>query len=243
MSQLLTRQHLLLRRLHSLSGIVPLGVFVMFHLFTNFQMIRGGSEFQHEVDFIHSLPALLFLEIALWLSFGFHAVLGAFYSLTGRSNVAAYPYADNWRYLLQRITGIIAMVFVFVHVATLRWRWDVGGWFTPFFAEGVNGEPLVTATTAKALQAHWLVLVLYTVGALSAVYHWANGLWTAAISWGLTISVRAQRRWGYLCIVLGLALTVFTIGALVGAMKYQVTQPEEQAIQQRAMMSFPENQE
>jgi len=237
MSQLLPSQHFLLRRLHSLSGIVPLGVFVVFHLFTNFQLIRSGAEFQHEVHFIHSLPGLLFLEIALWLAFGFHAVLGAVYTLTGRSNAVAYPYADNWRYLLQRITGIIAMVFIFVHVATLRWRWDVGGWFTPFFAE-VNGQPLAAATTAKALQAHWLVLVLYAVGALSAVYHWANGLWTAAISWGLTISVRAQRRWGYLCIVLGLALTVFTIGALVGAMKYQVTGSEERAIEQQMPRDF-----
>ena len=231
------RYHFLLRRLHSLSGIVPVGVFVIFHLFTNFQLIRGGGEFQHEVDFIHSLPALLFLEIALWLAIGFHAVLGLWYTLSGEVNVSAYPYGSNWRYVLQRVTGVIALVFIFLHIATLRWRWDLFGWYTPFYADWGEGDervPLVAATTAKALQWHWLVVVLYAVGALSAVYHWANGLWTAAISWGLTISVAAQRRWGQFCVALGVALTVFTLGALIGALQYEVTDKEERAIQMRS---------
>ena len=226
----LGRYHFLLRRLHSLSGIVPIGLFASFHLFTNFQLLRGGGEFQHEVDFIHSLPGLLFVEIALWLALGFHAGLGVWYTLTGQINVGAYPYAGNWRYLLQRVTGGIALVFIFLHVATLRWRWDIFGWYTPFYAHGPGGEPLVSATTAQALQRHWLVVVLYAAGALSVVYHWANGLWTAAISWGLTITVQAQRRWGQFCVALGIVLAVFTIGALVGALNYPVGAEEQQAI-------------
>ena len=226
--------HFLLRRLHSLTGIVPVGVFVIFHLFTNFQLVRGGGEFQHEVDFIHSLPGLLFVEIALWLSIGFHAALGVWYTCGGQVNVTDYPYAGNRRYVLQRVTGAVALVFIFLHIATLRWRWDIFGWYTPFYAHGANGEPLVAATTAKALQSHWLVVVLYAVGALSVVYHWANGLWTAAISWGLTISVKAQRRWGQLCIALGIVLAVFTIGAIVGALTYDVNASEKKAIELRS---------
>ena len=41
--------------------------------------------------------------------------------------------------------------------------------------------------------------VVYPVGILSSCYHLANGFWTMAITWGLTISAGAQRRWGYVC--------------------------------------------
>ena len=128
---------------------------------------------------------------------------------------------------------MIALVFIFLHIATLRWRWNLFGWFTPFYATGPDGTPLAHATTALALQSN-LVLVLYIVGVLSVVYHWCNGLWTAAISWGLTISVPAQRRWGYACAGLGVLLTVFSAGAIVGARTYEVT-PAEQAAYDRSV--------
>lgn len=234
---LMQRYHFLLRRLHSLSGILPVGLFVIAHLFTNAQMIwgqsagpEGESMFQHEVDFIHSIPALLFIEIALWSSIGFHAVLGFYYTFTGKSNVKHYKYKDNWRYTLQRITGILALVFIFLHIATLRWRWDIFGWFTPFYAHGgmVEGEmigedvPMSIPYTAYALQVSWLVVAFYFVGVMSVVYHWSNGLWTAAISWGITVSEAAMQRWGYACFGLFIALTVFFLAAMGGALKYDL---------------------
>ena len=232
------RHHFLLRRLHSLSGIVPVGLFVIAHLFTNFQMIWGAgghgedAAFQHEVDFIHSIPALLFVEIGLWGGIGFHAVLGLVYTFSGKPNVKQYPHADNWRYSLQRATGFVALAFIFLHIATLRWRWNVlGMWDTPFYhrvapdgghGHGADAVPMSLPLTAYALQYHWAVVVFYLVGALSVVYHWANGLWTAAITWGVTISVAAQRRWGYVCAGLGAALTLFTAGAVYGALAYDL---------------------
>ncbi len=229
------RYHFLLRRLHSLSGILPVGLFVIMHLFTNAQMIwgqepgpEGKSHFQHEVDFIHSMPALLFIEITLWLSIGFHAALGFYYTFSGKHNVKSYKYKGNYRYLLQRITGIVALIFIFLHIATLRWRWDVFGWFTPFWAHGgvVDKEvigyhvPMSLPYTAYALQVSWLVVLFYLVGVLSVVYHWANGLWTAAISWGITTSEAAMKRWGFACAGLFVALTVFFLAAMYGALTY-----------------------
>ncbi len=228
-SSFLQRHHFLLRRLHSLSGIIPVGAFVMMHLFTNFQMLVG--DFQHEVNFIHATPALLFIEIALWLGIAFHAGLGLVYTFTGKSNVQRYRHTDNVRYVLQRVTGMIALVFIFLHIATLRWRWDLMGWFTPFYATGgPDGQPLAHATTAMALQHAWWVVAIYVVGVLSVVYHWSNGLWTAAISWGLTISVAAQKRWGYVCAGIGVALTLFSVGAIVGALRYDVTPEDRSAL-------------
>ena len=247
----LTRYHFLLRRLHSLSGILPVGVFVIMHLFTNAQMIwgqeegpAGHSHFQHEVDFIHSMPALLFVEITLWASIGFHAVLGFYYTFTGKHNVKQYKYKGNYRYLLQRITGIVALLFIFAHIATLRWRWDLFGWFTPFWAHGgvVDGEmigedvPMSLPYTAYALQVSWLVVAFYFVGVMSVVYHWSNGLWTAAISWGITTSEAAMKRWGYACAGLFVALTVFFLAAMGGALRYNPH--EDTTAEQKVVLSL-----
>jgi len=239
-SALLSRNHFILRRLHSLSGVIPIGMFVCVHLFTNAQMIwgqdpaTGQGEFQHEVDFIHSMPYLLFIEMALWGAIAFHAVLGLFYTFSGKGNLKHYSYGGNIRYMLQRVTGIIALVFIFLHIATLRWRWDIFGWYTPFYGEGyqaanaVEGSlpahlkdtPMSLPLTAYALQYSWVVVVFYIVGTLSAVFHWSNGLWTAAISWGLTITSGSMKRWGLVCAGMFVALTAFFGIAIVAAMTF-----------------------
>lgn len=230
-----TRHHFLLRRLHSLSGIVPIGIFVCFHLFTNMQMMLGT--FQHEVDWIHSQPALLFAEIGiLWLPLAFHAGLGFWYAFTGRGNTGQYRYAANWRYSMQRWTGYLAFLFIFWHVATLRWRWDFFGFYTPFFTHALTPEgqviPFAHQATAIAMQSgFYIVAVAYLIGVYSAVFHFANGLWTAAITWGLTLTVAAQKRWGYVCLLVGVTLGLFSAGSFVGALGYRVSDHERQSYQ------------
>lgn len=226
------RHYFLLRRLHSLSGVVPIGVFLLFHLTTNASIVwgrlgggahggHGGvSTFQHEVNFIHSLPALLLIEIfGLWLPLAFHAILGVVYALSGRPNVAHYGYQDNWRYTLQRISGYVGFVFVFYHVATLRWGWTFlvpGG--TEWKAE------YAASTMAAALRGGtegiepmgYVVSAFYMIGVSLLVFHLANGLWTAAITWGLTVSEQAQRRWGQVCAVVGVVLMAAAWAAVIG---------------------------
>lgn len=211
---------------------MPVGVFVIFHLFTNFQMVFGT--FQHEVNWIHSLPALIVLEVfGLWLPIGFHAALGLVYTFTGRNNVRAYGYEGNWRYALQRTTGILALLFIFYHIATLRWGWDFLG--PTFVVTGLQGEELAHASTALAMQwgplDGWLVTLAYIVGVYSVIYHWSNGLWTAAISWGITITKGSQKRWGYVCAAMGVALSIFAAGAIVSARTYEVTPEQKAAIE------------
>ena len=67
---------------------------------------------------------------------------------------------------------------------------------------------------------------------LSLVYHFANGLWTAALTWGLTVSVGAQRRWGYICTAVGLFLAAAAVMAVVGFSTLDVQQAQivEQAM-------------
>ena len=228
------RNYFLLRRLHSLSGVMPIGLFLIFHLTTNGSILwgainiekganwreRGVGTFQHEVNFIHSLPALILQEIfVLWLPIAFHSILGVYYARTGRNNTDRYAYQDNWRYTLQRLTGYLGVLFIFYHIATLRWGWSF------LVPGGAKWDYLHSASTmAQALQgsttgmtfAGLIVSIFYFVSVSALVYHFANGLWTAAITWGLTVSQQAQRRWGFVCAAIGMGLMGMAWSAVIG---------------------------
>lgn len=228
------KNYFLLRRLHSLSGVVPIGLFMIIHLTTNSSIVWGAintqkgstwleravATFQKEVYFIHDLPFLILTEIfVLWLPIAFHAILGVYFARTGKSNTARYAYQDNWRYALQRISGYVGFVFILYHVGTLRWGWT-------FLVPGGTewSYAYASSTLAAALQgstqgftpAGLVVSLFYLVSVSLLVFHFANGLWTAAITWGLTVSVRAQRQWGVVCAGLGAALMVMGWSAVIG---------------------------
>lgn len=229
------KHHFLLRRLHSLTGVIPIGAFLLVHLTTNSSIVwgiinrgqhpdvhAGAATFQHEVNFIHSLPFLILIEVfGLWLPIAFHSILGIYYARTGSANTRLYPYADNWRYTLQRISGYVGVLFVFYHVATLRWGWT---WLVPGGAQWTSeyaGSTLAAAmqgSTEGVTAAGIAVGIFYMLGVSLLVFHLANGLWTAAITWGLTITQPAQRRWGFVCAGLGVALMAMAWSAVIGFM-------------------------
>ena len=235
----LERHHLLLRRLHSLTGILPIGVFLIMHLTTNSSIVWGAfnkrglqaedataldrrvGTFQHEVGFINDLPLLLLIEITLWAAIAFHAVLGVYYARTGKGTSGSYAYQGHLRYRLQRLSGYIGVLFIFYHVATLRWGWT-------FLVPGVEqgwawSHEYAASTLALALRGGtsftfvgFLVSLAYFVCVSLLVFHFANGLWTAAITWGLTVSKAAQRRWGYVCLGLGAGLMILGWSSVIG---------------------------
>jgi len=238
----ISRHHFLLRRLHSLTGIVPIGVFLIVHLITNSSVLWGGfalhgdaglgadasiltrgiAYFQKEVSWINEqVPHLLLIEISLWLAIGFHSILGLIYIRSGKSNLKHYAFQDNWRYSLQRWSGYIGILFIFYHIATLRWGW------TFLVPEGVDwGHSAASSTLVLALRGSaegWsplgvVVSLGYFLGITLLVFHFANGLWTAAITWGLTISAKAQKRWGVVCALLGVGLMGMAWSTLIAFM-------------------------
>lgn len=205
------RHYFFWRRLHSFTGIFPIGVFLIEHLYTNFGIVLGPSSFQTDVDFLWGLPGLFYLELfGIWVPLGFHGLLGLFYGFFRNSpNARVYRYGDNRRYTWMRITGAIALVYIFFHMATMRWGWNFGGWFTPFDWNDA------AKSTAIAVQFAWpWVFIFYLIGLLATVYHFANGMWTAAITWGMTLTPASQRRWGWCCLALGVILAVAGVWSL-----------------------------
>jgi succinate dehydrogenase / fumarate reductase cytochrome b subunit len=206
------RHHFALRRLHSLTGIL-FGGYLVVHLLVNATIAQGGIVYQQQVDKIHSLPFLGVIEWTfIYIPILFHTAYGIWIIFTGQPNVGNYPYAKNIFYVLQRISAIIIVFFMLFHVLALKYG---------LFQENYAFEPhRALATVGRHFQMphHWFIVsVVYPIGILASCYHLANGFWTAAITWGLTISACAQRRWGYICA--GLFLITFIAGmmALIAA--------------------------
>lgn len=177
------RRHFLLRRLHSLSGVVPVGAFLVVHLWTNSKAMLGPVSFGHAVEEINSLPFLVLIEVlTIFLPLAFHAIYGVVLTFQARPNVGAHGYSRNWLYVLQRVTGVIAFVFLIVHLKDFRINKALGimqyqGFFTDL---------------GTLLSVRWRAL-LYLFGTTASVFHFANGLRTFLWSWGVTVSERSQR--------------------------------------------------
>jgi succinate dehydrogenase / fumarate reductase cytochrome b subunit len=206
----LARHQFLIYRLFSLSGLIPVGAFLVVHLLTNASVLSGAGAFQSRVDMIHSLgPLLVPIEwLFIFLPMLFHATVGFVIIANGLPNVGSYPYVGNLRYTLQRATGMIAFVFIMGHIIHLHWMGEPlgGGKFDPHAA---------TSSAAEAIYP-LLTTILYAIGVLCAVFHLANGLWTLGITWGIWTSPAAMRRANAVSIVIGVLLAAAGLGAIAG---------------------------
>src|SRR5262249_19698801 len=148
-------------------------------------------------DKIHALPFLAAVEwMFIFLPIIFHTVYGIWILVTGQPNVTNYPYAKNIFYVLQRASAIVIVLFMLFHVLSLKY-----GVFGTNLAFVPEKEALKTIS-AHMHYSKFLAWFVYPIGILASCYHLANGFWTAAITWGLTISQSSQRRWGYVCLAI-----------------------------------------
>jgi succinate dehydrogenase / fumarate reductase, cytochrome b subunit len=200
-----------LRKLFQLSGIVPLGAFLLEHFYTNSKAVVGPEAFNKAVIDLQAIPYVLLLEIfGIFLPLTFHAVYGLFITWEARPNNLAYKYARNWFYLVQRATGGFLFLFILFHVLNFRF-----GLIPGLNTEAVAHHPeRAFDIVAREMQIPW-VFALYVIGVFSTVWHLANGLWLFLVDWGVVIGARAQRYTGYACIAFGLALFAIGLNALV----------------------------
>src|SRR5438270_8595083 len=111
----------LLRRLHSLSGIVPVGLFLIEHFVSNAFATNGPKAYADQVKFLTGLPFVLWLEIiGIYIPLAYHSLYGFYIWFRGKSNVSDYPWAGNFMYSAQRWTGAIAFVYMVWHTYTMR---------------------------------------------------------------------------------------------------------------------------
>ncbi len=194
-----------LRRLHSLSGIVPIGAFLCEHFFSNAFAVNGPAAYNENVRFLTGLPFVFFLELFfIWIPIAFHGVYGIYIWWRGESNVGDYPWIGNSMYLAQRWTGILAFVYMGWHVWSMRF----------------SGVHIITNSAAAFWKVQnefhnpWAVAA-YFVGIIAASWHFAYGIWLFAAKWGIVVGDRGRRRFAYLCLLIGVVFVVVGTATMV----------------------------
>lgn len=101
LTEWLSRNHFALRRLHSLTGIVPVGGYLLIHLYTNSKVLEGAEAFDAAVRAIHALPGVHLLEwFGIFSPLYFHAAYGIYVAAQARHNITNYGYGRNWAFYL-----------------------------------------------------------------------------------------------------------------------------------------------
>jgi succinate dehydrogenase / fumarate reductase cytochrome b subunit len=189
-------RHFWLRRLHSLSGIVPIGAFLAFHLYENYTATRGADAYNKMTRTLQELPFAVPMEIAIIIvPLLFHGIYGLFVTSTAKPNVISNAYVRNWMYFIQRVTGVIVFAFILFHLWTTR------------LVQLQDHESLDLFRQVQAAVANPWIYAFYLAGILSATFHLANGVWSFSIVWGLTIGPKAQRRMLYVSAAVFLVLS------------------------------------
>ena len=200
-----------LRKLHQLTGIMPLGFFLLEHFYTNSKALNGAGDFNTAVKDLQSIPYILFVEtIGIFIPLIYHAVYGLVITAEARPNNLAYPYPRNWFYIIQRVTGVILFFFITFHVLNFRFGMIPG--LNTLSVARHPGESF----DIVAREFHMIpIFIVYVIGITATVWHLANGIWLFMVDWGITIGERAQRLTGYACIAFGLLLLAVGINAAV----------------------------
>ncbi|SDI59183.1 succinate dehydrogenase cytochrome b558 subunit [Natribacillus halophilus] len=196
-------QEFMNRRLHSLLGVIPVGAFLLQHLFVNHFAAYGASSFNAAADFMASLPFRYALEVfVIFLPLLYHAIYGIYITFTGKNNTRRYGFFRNVMFLLQRISGIFLLIFISWHVWETRIQEALG-------REEVNYDMMAD------ILSHPFMLVFYIAGVLAATFHFSNGLWSFAVTWGLTVSPRSQQIMTYVSIGVFLVLSFMGVRAIL----------------------------
>lgn len=188
------------RRLHSLSGIIPIGAFLLEHFISNAFATKGPHAYADQVKFLTGLPFVTVLEwVGIYIPLLYHALYGFYIWFRGESNVRDYPWAGNFMYAAQRWTGAIAFLYIGWHTYTMRFA----GTHLLMFPDAAF------AKVQMQLQHSWAG-ALYVIGITAASWHFAYGLYLFCAKWGITVSEKSRKWFGRVCIVI--ALTLIAIG-------------------------------
>jgi succinate dehydrogenase cytochrome b subunit len=193
-----------LRRLHSLSGIIPVGAFLVEHFISNAFATRGPGAYTKQVELLSSFPFVVGLELfGIWLPILYHALYGFYIWYRGESNVTDYPWAGNWMYNAQRWTGAIAFFYIVWHT-----------WHLRFSGIHILSHPAAAFGKVQLEFQNPLAIAFYAIGIFCASWHFAYGLWLFAAKWGITTGDAARRRFGYVCFGIGLLFILVGAGTM-----------------------------
>lgn len=192
------------RRLHSLLGVIPVGLFLVFHLSLNFTAVGGEEAYNDATGVMDLVPhnLLLLVEwVVIYIPLMFHAFYGVFIAFTATPNTGRFSTYRNWMFSLQRFTGVFLVIFVAWHIFQTRIQKALGADVDFNMMEEIVSNPFM--------------LGFYIVGILSATFHLSNGLWAFLVSWGITQSPQSQKIATYLTNIIFVILSVVGVVAIL----------------------------
>jgi succinate dehydrogenase / fumarate reductase cytochrome b subunit len=211
-----------LRQIHSLTGVIPLGVFLGLHLWTNARAISSQRSFyETKLAIAHSPGFTLFEGLFVWVPLLFHGLYGLHvtFSKKDAEKDEGVPSALGPRgRSFMRTSGMVVLAFIAWHVADLRlprFRGTLG-------IEGLYDALAARLSDAGAVGVPWFALVyLVAIGVTAA--HLAVGAWNfcavhiVASDAGRRRALIGTAALGSLLFLLGAATAVhFATGARFG---------------------------
>lgn len=185
-----------LRKWFELTGVVPLGVYLVVHVLTYSRALVGASNF----GIAPSTSSAFWLSdlLLLWLPLLVHAALGVRLSF----GPLEQERPERNRGLLLRVTGLLSLLFLVAHAIWLKWPllsgvlWpsDVSERLMATFSTTWHGVPLTAA---------WHLLGLAVVTA-----HFGWGLGRFLERWGILRETLARPAAGWV------AALLFCVGAV-----------------------------
>jgi succinate dehydrogenase / fumarate reductase cytochrome b subunit len=208
----------LLRRLHSLSGIVPVGAFLVEHFISNAFATNGPKAYADQVKFLTGLPFATWLEIfGIYIPILYHGLYGLYIWWRGETNVSDYKYAANWLYVVQRWTGIIAFAYIVWHVIEMR--------FTGTHLFGAAGAAFGKVQDEFAEGA--LTQLAYAIGIICASWHFAYGIFLFCAKWGIVTGERARKRLQGVSVAIAALFIVIGLYTMWAFTSYPVRVPSD----------------
>jgi succinate dehydrogenase / fumarate reductase cytochrome b subunit len=201
------------RRLHSLTGIVPVGTFLIEHFLSNAFATNGPHAYADQVKFLTGLPFAIWLEVfGIYIPLLYHGLYGFYIWYRGESNVGAYPWTGNWLYTVQRWSGALTFAYIVYHTYVMRF----------------TGEHLFTNAGASFWKVqqefqHPYAVAFYIIGIAAASWHFGYGLFLFAAKWGIVTGEKARKR------AMGAGIAVALLFIVMGyATMYAFFKPEWQ---------------
>ena len=177
----------------SFLAIMPLGIWTFLHLWNNLYAFRGAQAWQAQMTTYSHPVAEAFNLIVVFLPLVIHTIWGVQRLASSRPN--SYPTYGNLKYVLQRITGAGALLFLVAHI----WK----AFLSPHLIEH---RPEQFADFAQTMHDHLPTLGVYLAGTLGIAFHLANGISGFCWTWGLVAGRTSVARVDTLALVLFLIL-------------------------------------
>jgi succinate dehydrogenase / fumarate reductase cytochrome b subunit len=191
-----------LRRIHSLTGMLPLGVFLLEHITVNSFAIAGPDRFRSVAAGLGRFPMVAVIEfVGIALPLVIHSVIGCLIAteLPQRGS-REWP---TRREIVQRATGVLLLPYLIYHVWSTRLSPDVVKHHADLFE--VMRKQVSDAGG----------FVFHAAGVILAAWHLGNGLPGFLERWGLARTPPAARAAQRIGGTISATLAIAGVAALV----------------------------